>query len=154
MSDAGASSVRGGRGRGRGRRKRGGNEGDQQKQTDYWQRTPKEFREWASHLVTKKEYNELSLPERSGLFRDFTQAQNSPPPPPSSDGLTHMLQRFLISHSDPYVAISEAHYSKQDSVSVRNASVAYYGLSDEKFCQVLVFKPITVGATIAPPNFF
>eukprot|EP00977_Amphora_coffeiformis_P013361 scaffold3484_cov184-Amphora_coffeaeformis.AAC.2 len=48
-----------------------------------------------------------------------------------------MLQRFLISHSDPYVAISEEHYSKQDSVSVRNASVAYYGLNDERFCQVL-----------------
>lgn len=137
MSDADAPSGRGGRGRGH-RRRRGRNEqGQEKQQTDYWQRTPREFREWAGHLVTKKEYNELSLQERSGLFRDFTLAQKSPAPPPSSEGLTHMLQRFLISHADPYVAISEAHYSRQDSVSVRNASIAYYGLSDEKFCQVL-----------------
>lgn len=142
--DAGAPSRRRGRGHGRGRRGRGRNEGGQQKQADYWQRTPKEFREWAAHLVTKKEYNKLSLSERSGLFRDFTQAQNSPPtqtqnspPPPSSDRLTQMLQQFLILHSDPYVAVSETHDSKQDSVSVKNASISYYGLSGEKFCQVL-----------------
>jgi hypothetical protein len=35
------------------------------------------------------------------------------------------------------VAISESHFSKDDSEAVKTASIAYYGLSDEKYCQVL-----------------
>jgi len=54
-----------------------------------------------------------------------------------SDALHGMLQRFLSSHSDPYIAISASHYSRDDSESVRIASISYYGLGGEKFCQVL-----------------
>lgn len=147
MSDTDGGSPggrRGGRGGGRGRRgtrqqtqRRQG----QQQTPDHWQKTPKAFREWARHLVTRQEYNELALTDRSALLRDFTLAQKAPPPPPppisNADRLIQMLQRFLIAHSDPYAAISEAHYSKQDSESVRISSVAYYGLTDAKFCQVL-----------------
>jgi len=43
----------------------------------------------------------------------------------------------LVLHADPYVAVSAAHYSKDDSESVKGASMTYYGLSDDKFCQVL-----------------
>jgi hypothetical protein len=35
------------------------------------------------------------------------------------------------------VAISESHFSKADSEAGKTASIAYYGLSDEKYCQVL-----------------
>eukprot|EP00977_Amphora_coffeiformis_P013360 scaffold3484_cov184-Amphora_coffeaeformis.AAC.1 len=66
MADAGPPSGRGG-GRGRKSRRHGRNEeGRQQKQTDYWQRTPKEFREWAAHLVTKKK-NTTNSPSLNGV---------------------------------------------------------------------------------------
>lgn len=153
MSDTDGGSPggrRGGRGGGRGRggtRQQAQRRQGQQQIPDHWLKTPKAFREWARHLVTRQEYNELALTDRSALLRDFTLAQKTPPPPPqlppppppilNPDRLIQMLQRFLIAHSNPYTAISEAHCSKQDLESVRISSVTYYGLTDVKFCQVL-----------------
>mmetsp|Transcript_17151 Transcript_17151/g.24788 ORF Transcript_17151/g.24788 Transcript_17151/m.24788 type:complete len:326 (+) Transcript_17151:137-1114(+) len=57
--------------------------------------------------------------------------------PTSDEGLQQLLRRFLIAHSDPYAIISQAHLSKDDSESVRNDSITYYGLASAKFCQVL-----------------
>ena len=111
---------------------RGGGRGGARNQPDYWSLAQPEFRLWLSNITTKAEYNKLPISERRELLRDFGISQQS------SDGdLRGLLQRFLASHADPYVAISAAHFSQDDSQSVKAASIAYYGLNSEKFCQVL-----------------
>ena len=56
-------------------------------------------------------------------------------------GLTTLLRHTLISQANPYAAISDSHYSAQDSAEVRIASMAFYGLTDERFCQLLGQQP-------------
>lgn len=75
-----------------------------------------------------------SVGERAQLFSAYQQAKETKA---SDDELGGLLKRFLVSHADPYVAISDSHYSNQDSQNVRAGSIAYYGLQNEKFCQVL-----------------
>mmetsp|Transcript_2256 Transcript_2256/g.6362 ORF Transcript_2256/g.6362 Transcript_2256/m.6362 type:complete len:305 (-) Transcript_2256:2001-2915(-) len=114
-----------GMGRGRGR-------SHVRHQPDYWSLAQPEFRLWLANITTKAEYNKLPIAERRELLRDFGISQQR------SDGeLRGLLQRFLASHADPYVAVSATHYSRDDSQSVQAASIAYYGLCNEKFCQVL-----------------
>ena len=122
-----------GGGRGRGRKSGSGRgRGGARHQPDYWSLAQPEFRLWLSNITTKAEYNRLPIAERGQLLRDFGISQQR-----SDSELRGLLQRFLASHADPYVAVSAAHYSQDDSHSVKAASIAYYGLSSEKFCQVL-----------------
>jgi hypothetical protein len=80
--------------------------------------------------------NKLSAVERGTLAENFRRAQAVAAP--SGDSETNqLLRRFLIPHSDPYVTISESHFSRDDSEAVKKASVAYYQLAGEKYCQVL-----------------
>lgn len=99
-------------------------------QTDFWSLAQPGFRQWLSNITTKDEYNKLPIETRMELLDRYGRKGDN-------KELHGMLQRFLASHADPYVAISAAHYSKDDSESVRTASIAYYGLGGEKFCQVL-----------------
>jgi hypothetical protein len=55
--------------------------------------------------------------------------------------LTTLLRYTLISQANPYAVISDSHYSKDDSAEVKIASIAFYGLPDEQFCQVLGQQP-------------
>ena len=123
----------GGQKDGRGqRRRRGTGRHGVRHQPDYWSLANPEFRRWLSNITTKAEYNNSSISERGELLQRFETSQQR-----SDVELRGLLQRFLVSHADPYVAVSAAHYSRDDSQSVKEASIAYYGLSNEKFCQVL-----------------
>lgn len=120
---------KGGRGGGRNRKKQGRGQGGGM-QTDFWSLAQPGFRQWLSNITTRDEYNKLPIDTRMNLLDRYGRRGDN-------EELQGMLKRFLASHADPYVAISAAHYSRDDSQSVRTASIAYFGLDDEKFCQVL-----------------
>lgn len=117
----------GGRRRGRGER------------TDWWALAPPGHREFLETFTTRNEYNHLSAIERGALAENYRRSQVPQVEGDRADNseTNQLLRRFLIAHADPYVAISESHFSRDDSKAVRIASIAYYDLADEKYCQVL-----------------
>lgn len=100
--------------------------------TDWWSLAPADHREFLKTFTTRNEYNHLSATERSALAADYRRSRAV-----DNSETNQLLQRFLLSHADPYVAISESHFSKDDSETVKAASIAYYELASEKHCQVL-----------------
>jgi hypothetical protein len=123
----------GGRRQGRGARgvTDGGGDGP-----DWWRMASADHREFLKTFTTRNEYNRLSVTERGSLAGNYMRSKTAEIEIDSSQ-TNQLLRRFLISHADPYVAISESHFSKDDSEAVKKASIAYYELSDEKYCQVL-----------------
>ena len=94
---------------------------------------PPDQREFLKRFTTRNEYNRLSVTERSVLTGEYMRAQAALAQSEDSETNHQLLRRFLISHADPYVAISESHFSKDDSEAVKVASMAFYELTDEKY---------------------
>ena len=140
----GGGSSRGSRGGGRRRRQGrgaggvGGGEHDGGAAADWWRMAPPDQREFLKRFTTRNEYNRLSVTERGVLTGEYMRAQAAFLAQSEDSETNHqLLRRFLISHADPYVAISESHFPKDDSEAVKAASIAFYELTDEKYCQVL-----------------
>ena len=110
----------------------GGSRGRRSVTTDWWSLAPADHRKFLKTFTTRNEYNRLSATERGALAENFRRAQAV-----DNSETNQLLRRFLVSHADPYVAISESHFSKDDSIAVKTASINYYELASEKFCQVL-----------------
>jgi hypothetical protein len=55
--------------------------------------------------------------------------------------VTSALRCSLAAQANPYEVISQSHCSQDDSTEVKQASMAYYGLPNERFCQILGQQP-------------
>jgi len=112
-----------------------------------WRVLEKPYRDWlrgCGVAVNAAAFNDLSTElrlsacstyatEMAAMARATEQSELS--------GLITLLRYTLISQANPYTAISDSHYSAQDSAEVRIASMAFYGLPDERFCQILGQQP-------------
>lgn len=134
---------KGGRGRGRDRRnKRNSNVGsgvgvDQSK----WRVLDKSYREWlvsSGIAINAEAFNNLSVEQAISARSAYDAADTKNK---EQAELTTLLKSLLISNANPYEVISDSHYSAQDSADVRQASMNYYGLPSENFCQVLGQQP-------------
>jgi hypothetical protein len=82
------------------------------------------------------------MPQLSTTFRPRNASPQATTMEPSElSDLTTLLRYNLISQTNPYAVISDSHSSAQDSAEVKIASMAFYGLPDETFCQVLGQQP-------------
>ena len=55
----------------------------------------------------------------------------------NNDELIEIMKQLVLSQANPYEAISESHFSKQDSEETRKESIQFYGLKSEHHCQIL-----------------
>jgi len=87
--------------------------------------------------LNAQSFNNLTILERISARSAYDQStkQNE------QEELTTLLRYTLISQANPYAAISDSHYSKDDSAEEKLASMAFYGLPDERVCQVLGQQP-------------
>jgi len=135
---------------------RGGNGGHRRKQSNSagggvdqnaWRVLEKPYREWLVSrgiAVNAAAFNGLSTEARlsaaSTYAAEMAAVARATELSELSD-LTTLLRYTLISQANPYAAISDSHYSAQDSEEMRAASTAFYGLRDERFCQILGQQP-------------
>ena len=104
---------------------------------DFWRNIPDDFRSWLKTFTNKAEFNASSLTERGELRERFERSKRENAREERESAMQSMLQLIMASRVNPYAAISASHFSKDDSPAARNDSIAYYGLQDENFCQVL-----------------
>lgn len=104
---------------------------------NFWRKIPDDFRSWLKTFTNKAEFNASSLTERAELRERFERSKRENAREERESAMQSMLQLIMASHVNPYAATSASHCSRDDSLAVRNDSVAYYGLQDENVCQVL-----------------
>ena len=109
-----------------------------------WRVLEKPYCEWlvsSGVAVNAAAFNDIltktRLSARSAYYTGMAAMAGATQQSEMSD-LIPLLWYTLISQANPYAVISDSHYSAQDSAEVRIASVAFYGLPDERFCQILV----------------
>jgi hypothetical protein len=151
MSSANSNKSNGdpnrdGRG-GRGRRKRESRHNGGGVDQTAWRALGKPYREWlisSGLAVNAAAFNDLSFDQKRSLNSDYaaerTAVARTAEQSDLSDLIT-LLRYTLISQTNPYAVISDSHYSAQDSPEVKTASMAFYGLPDERFCQILGQQP-------------
>jgi hypothetical protein len=122
---------------GRGNRRKSGGGGDQ----TAWRALDKLYREWLVKqgiAVNADGLSKLSIPDRLSARAAYSDKAVKTE---KGDELITLLRCTLISQTNPYTAIRESHYWAQDSTEVKAASMAFYGLSGERFCQILGQQP-------------
>ena len=131
----GRRGGQGGRG-GHGKKKRNSGGGDAD--TTRWRALAKPYRTWLIErgiAVNAAEFNGLSIQQRVELSAAYDKHQEE------AARLDILYSQNLLAQTNPYAAISESHFSQQDSEEARNASINFYGLPNEKYCQVLAEQP-------------
>jgi len=139
---------RGGRARGRGRR--GGKKKAEAAAagSTEWMTLDPQYREWlvsAGIAANAAAFHKLSTQDRLAARAGYKAEMEKD----VEMDLKRIIQMNMITQMDPYEAISESHSSAQDSAEARTASIAYYGLPGEKFCQILGPQPEHVKITNA-----
>jgi hypothetical protein len=128
------------RSRGGGRGARGGGGQTQNR----WRQLEPNYRQWliARGIAGNTEaFNGMPTHERieasSAYATETAQATDL------SDLLhvTTVLRCTLAAQANPYEVVSESHYSQDDSAEARQASIDYYGLLNERYCQILGPQP-------------
>jgi hypothetical protein len=144
MSSANSNQSNGGPNRGgrgsRGRKKRNSGGGGGVVDQSAWRLLDKQYREWLVSrgiAINATAFNALSIETRISASSAYDAKRTAA----AETALTTLLRLNLISHSNPYAAISDSHYSAQDSAELRAASIAFYGLPNERFCQILGQQP-------------
>lgn len=133
----GRRGGKGGRG-GHGKKKRNSGGGDAD--TTRWRALAKLYRTWLIErgiAVNAAEFNGLSIQQRVELSAAYDKHQEKA----EAARLDILHRQNLLALTNPYAAISESHFSQQDSEEARNASINFYGLPNEKYCQILGEQP-------------
>ena len=135
----GRQGRRGGRGkknrnRGGGGGGGGGDAGDAD--TARWMGLAEPYRTWLIErgiAANAADFNTFSVQQRLEVSAAYDKHQVEA----ESKQLDILYRQSLLAQTNPYAAISESHFSQQDSEEARNASISFYGLPSEKYCQVL-----------------
>ena len=112
-----------------------------------WRRLDPDYRKWlvergiAEHAAAFNALSDETRISASASFEAKRAAEAKTTEQVELANLTSLLRLNLISQANPYAAISDSHYSQQDSEIVRANSIAYYGLPSEKYCQILGQQP-------------
>eukprot|EP00977_Amphora_coffeiformis_P002782 scaffold523_cov166-Amphora_coffeaeformis.AAC.10 len=133
-SRGGEGHQGGRRGRGKKKRNRGGHGGDAD--TTRWRALEKSYRDWLiryGFASNAKDFGKNSIGERIQVveaYKKYLAAR-----------LNILYRENLVAQTNPYAAISQSHFLQQDSEEARNMSISFYGLPNEKYCQVLGPQP-------------
>ena len=131
-----------GRGRGRGRNRSNNNRGggggvDQSK----WRALERPYREWlvsSGIAINAAAFNSLTVEQLISARSAYGSAKSRTT---EESDLMILLRSVLISQTNPYAVISYSHDSKEDSEETKEQSIAFYGLGNKSFCQVLGQQP-------------
>jgi hypothetical protein len=136
---------------GRRRRHRGrGTPGGQARQAqNLWEHLEPNYQRWliARGIAANVEaFNGMTIHERIEASSAYAAETSPRPAAPDLDLsdlalVTSALRCTLAAQANPYEVISESHYSQDDSTEAKQASMAYYGLPNERFCQILGQQP-------------
>lgn len=108
--------------------------------TTRWRAMAKPYRTWLIEhgiAVNAAEFNGLSFQQRVELSAAYDKHQEEA----EAARLNILYRQNLLAQTNPYAAVSESHFSLQDSEEARNTSINFYGLPNEKYCQVLGEQP-------------
>jgi len=112
-----------------------------------WRVLEKPYRDWlvsCGIAVNAAAFNDLSIEARLSARSTYATemaAYAAEMAATEQSGLITLLRYTLISQANPYAAISDSHYSAQDSAVVRQLSMDFYGLPNDRFCQILGQQP-------------
>jgi len=125
---------------GRGRKKRNSSGSGGGVDQSAWRALEETYRKWlvsSGIALNAARFNNLTIEQRISARTGYDQSAKAT----EQEELITLLRYTLISQANPYAVISDSHYSKDDSAEVKIASMAFYGLPDERFCQVLGQQP-------------
>ena len=97
----------------------------------------KPYRDWLMQYgsaLNAEEFGKLSFEQRIEAVEKYKKVSREDA---EAARLGILNMQNLLAQTNPYAAISESHFSQEDSEKARMASIQFYGLPGAKYCQML-----------------